>query len=163
MERTDLDKKLQSKDGEVVRLDGRLQQAQKDRSSLLTKAASLERQLLDLEKANGCLKTKVAAHKNSAERDHKLTAEMSSLKDQLTKKTGEVKDIQKQMDAAKETSQAEMAKLRSSMTELNKDKEALGKGILRKFNFFRKHKTIFTYYIFFLQWDEMHKEFLLKR
>lgn len=59
MERTDLDKRLRGKEDEVLRLDGRLQQAQKDRSSLAAKTASLEKQLMDLEKSNNHLKSKV--------------------------------------------------------------------------------------------------------
>ncbi len=58
-ERTDLDKRLQQRDEEVSRLEGRLQQAVKDRTSLQANLASAEKEVKDTKKANDLLKQKV--------------------------------------------------------------------------------------------------------
>lgn len=58
-ERTNQDKQLCQREDEITKLEGRLNNAQTDRSSLMAKVASLEKAIKDANKSNDLLKTKV--------------------------------------------------------------------------------------------------------
>ena len=58
-EKTELEKKFSSKGQNVVQLEGRLQQAQKDKSTLQAKVAALDKEVGSLKKSNDMLKVKV--------------------------------------------------------------------------------------------------------
>lgn len=60
-ERADLDKRLHHKEEEFVKLDGRLQSALKEKTSLCASVGTLEKELLAVKKSNEHLKTKVNA------------------------------------------------------------------------------------------------------
>ena len=59
-ERADLAKRLKHREEETSKLEGRLQQALKDKSSLQAGNAALEKELLDTRKSNEHLKHKVS-------------------------------------------------------------------------------------------------------
>ncbi len=58
-EHSDIEKRLGNKVEDVKKLDGRLQHLQKDKSALQAKVASLDKQMMDLDKSNSLLKNKV--------------------------------------------------------------------------------------------------------
>lgn len=58
-ERTDLSKKLLDREEEIKRIEARLTQTHRDKTTLVSRVASLEKQLFDLQKSNDLLKNKV--------------------------------------------------------------------------------------------------------
>ncbi len=58
-EKTELEKKFTSKGQNVVQLEGRLQLAEKDKSTLQAKVAALDKEVGSLKKSNDMLKVKV--------------------------------------------------------------------------------------------------------
>lgn len=58
-ERVNLDKKLLAREEELKRIDGKLQNALRDRTAAESKVSSLEKELVQKEKANDVLKNKV--------------------------------------------------------------------------------------------------------
>lgn len=157
-ERTNQDKQLYQREEEITKLEGRLNNAQTDRSSLIAKVASLEKTIKDVSKGNDLLKTKVvilfhspkmlrgswvffsvstifsyfiqiAAAENSGKKNEALQSDLSNLKHQIEVKDKEIHRLRQELDALMKTQLSEFAMFESIIVTLEKKAADLGKKL----------------------------------
>lgn len=157
-EKTNQDKQLYQREEEITKLEGRLNNAQTDRSSLIAKVASLEKTIKDVSKGNDLLKTKVvilfhspkmlrgswvffsvstifsyfiqiAAAENSGKKNEALQSDLSNVKHQIEVKDKEIHRLRQELDALMKTQLSEFAMFESIIVTLEKKAADLGKKL----------------------------------
>ncbi|KAK3100424.1 hypothetical protein FSP39_019743 [Pinctada imbricata] len=101
LERTDQGKQISQKEDDIVKLEGRLHTAQTDKSSLIAKVASLEKEQKEIKKSNEHLKNKVSTMENAGKRHEGIQTELSALKNQLDLKDKEIAHLKQELESAK--------------------------------------------------------------
>ncbi|XP_078327011.1 uncharacterized protein LOC111125101 isoform X1 [Crassostrea virginica] len=119
-ERTNQDKQLCQREDEITKLEGRLNNAQTDRSSLMAKVASLEKAIKDANKSNDLLKTKVTTAENSGKKNEALQSELSNLRHQLEVKDREIHRLRQELDNLIKTQFSDFTMFESIMASLEK-------------------------------------------
>ncbi|XP_062621731.1 hyaluronan mediated motility receptor-like isoform X3 [Saccostrea cucullata] len=117
-ERTNRDKVLSHREEEITKLEGRLANAQTDRSSLIAKVATLEKSMKDANKSNDLLKNKISAAENAGKRNEATLVELSNLKHQLELKDKEIHRLDQEIDTLKKSQLSDFTLFESIIVSL---------------------------------------------
>ncbi|XP_063784815.1 hyaluronan mediated motility receptor isoform X2 [Pseudophryne corroboree] len=121
-ERTNQDKKLQSLEEEFMKTEAKLVTAVREKTSLTSSIASLDRQIADLNKANDLLKTKFSDDVSKRKIDN-LCVELMETKNKVDAKDKEIICLQANFEEQIKTLQTSLATSKAaleSLTERNK-------------------------------------------